>query len=65
LATAGGDRLIKIYKVVNFTLFKTLNDGTNKITSIIFSSNSKFLISGGYDKILRIYNIENSFELTK
>ena len=65
MATAGGERIIIIYKVLNFILFKILNDGTSKITSITFSYDSSILIIDGNDKILRIYNLNKLFELYK
>ncbi len=57
LASAGGDKIIKLWYWKTGTEIKNLKGHTSAIVSICFFNDGKMLASGGGDKIIKLWNI--------
>ena len=58
--------MIAIWDYSNKQVIKEINtEPTNEIRSINFSIDGKFLIAGGFDKKIRIYDVQNDFSLIR
>ena len=56
LATAGQDRQIKIWDLQSFQCSKSIDAHSNQITCLKFSRSSNMLISGSFDKSVKVWN---------
>ena len=54
LATAGSDGMIRVWRVVDGRLLRSLRGHTGAVWSIAFSPNGQLIASGGADGSLRI-----------
>ena len=57
LASAGGDKIIKLWNWKTGTGIKNLKGHTRFIESICFFNDGKMLASGGADQIIKLWNI--------
>ncbi len=62
-AVGFSDWRISIFNSENFTLNKTLESHTNSVFSICYSPNGNYLLSGGRDAILKVWDIKNNYQL--
>ena len=51
--------MIKLWNYSHGKLYKTLHGHNNEINSVIISQNSKYIASGGDDKLIMIWGISN------
>lgn len=63
LATAGYDRLIKIWDVGTGKLLRTLKDHSDSVYSIAFHPSGKLLASGGADRAVKVWEVETGKRL--
>jgi len=54
---------MKIWSMVTFTELKTLSENSSSIECMIFTPNSKTLISGGGDNLIRLWSMETFTEI--
>lgn len=60
LATAGGDGTVNIWDVRKSTLAQTILAHDSTVSAVQFDkSNGRFLMSGGYDKNIKVYSSDN------
>lgn len=59
IAIASADHLIRIFDLSSFELIKTLNLHNAWVLELIFSEDGKFLISGGYQSEIIIWETES------
>lgn len=64
LALSGSDCTMLLYDVETKRLLNTFSGHTKDIHSILFSSNGEWVITGGYDSVINIWNTQN-FEQIK
>ncbi len=60
LASAAGDRTVKVWNVATGKRLFTLSESTAELYSVAFSPNGKQIAAGGVDKTLRTWNITPS-----
>ena len=65
LAVGFSDHSIRIINLDNFQTIATLKEHTNSVFSVVYSPDGRFLLSGGRDVTLKIWDVENSYELVK
>lgn len=56
--SASGDKTIKIWDLDNFIEIRTLKGHQAEIYNIAISSDAKHIVSGGADKIMRLWCFE-------
>ncbi len=60
------DKSIIIYYVNdNFNQIKKIQDHTHYVSSIGFSNDNKYLVSGSYDQSIIIYDVNDNFNQIK
>ena len=59
IATAGGDRQIRLWDTQNGKLLKTFSGQSGTIFSLDFSPDGKFLVSGGWDQSIIVWDISS------
>jgi WD40 repeat protein len=60
MAWVGGKKKVEIRKVVgNMKNFERKEGHSDWVTSVSFSSDNRYLASGSYDKIVKIWSVEN------
>ena len=59
VATAGKDKIIRIYKLVSGDLFREKSGSIMAIVDICFSADDEYIVSGGDDKIIRLFKVES------
>jgi WD40 repeat protein len=59
LATAGGDRVLRLWNTTNWELIRSLKGHTGTILCLEFSNDSQYVVSGGWDYMTFIWNVEN------
>ncbi|HEY0754917.1 MAG TPA: TIR domain-containing protein [Ktedonobacteraceae bacterium] len=64
LARQAHDRALEIH-AKKFTLLHELKEHSDKVTSIALSSDGKTLVSGSYDKTIRVWNVQTGQTLYK
>ena len=52
------DNSIKIWSLENFTLKKTLNKHSHKISSLSLSSDNNYILSSSYDSLLYLWDLK-------
>jgi WD40 repeat protein len=59
VATAGKDKMVRLYSLSTFHLLSLLSGHTQKVNSVDFSSSGLLLASGSEDFTIRIWSVEN------
>ena len=59
LASASADRTVKIWRVADGTLVKTLGGFFDSVTSVTFSHNGQTLVAGSTDRNIKVWNVAN------
>ena len=62
-AVGFSDWRISIFNSENFTLKKVLESHTNSVFSLCYSPNGNYLLSGGRDAILKVWDVKNNYQL--
>ncbi len=62
-AVGFSDFSIKIYDGETYQLKRTLNGHSNSVFALSYSKDGKCLISGGRDAMLKVWDVENDFDL--
>jgi WD40 repeat protein len=57
LATAGADRIIKIWKTGTWECIHEISSHLGDVNSVRFSFNSKLIISSSFDKTVKIHDV--------
>jgi WD repeat-containing protein 61 len=65
VAFASGENHILIYNLKTFERLYSFEAHTDAVNAVAFDKNGDFLISGGKDAYLKIWNVNNGFELIK
>jgi len=65
LAVGFSDHSIRIVNLDTLQTSNTLTGHTNSVFSVSYSPDGRFLLSGGRDVTLKIWDVENSYELVK
>ena len=66
LATCGGDKLVKLWKVPDSgapTPLAELRGHANPVSSVAFSNDGRLLASGGGDLIVKVWDVQNGTEV--
>ncbi|MEI6595106.1 MAG: WD40 repeat domain-containing protein [Bacteroidota bacterium] len=63
IAVGYSDFIIRLYDTENFELTHTLEAHTNSVFALCFSPDGKYLISGGRDAMLNVWDIKNNYQL--
>jgi WD40 repeat protein/tRNA A-37 threonylcarbamoyl transferase component Bud32 len=64
-ASAGGDRLVRIWNADTRRLAFSLSGHEGKVTSVDFSSDSSLVASGAEDKTVRVWEVETGREIAR
>jgi WD40 repeat protein len=64
-ANVGSDRLINIWNVQSGDLVKQLQGHTASVKSLAFSPDNKLLASGGWNDIIRFWNIDSEKQIKR
>jgi WD40 repeat protein len=64
-ASAGGDRLVRIWSADTRRLAFTLSGHEGKVTSVDFSSDSSLVASGAEDKTVRVWEVQSGREIAR
>ena len=62
IATASGDRVIRVVEVATEALYRQFEGHDNEIVSIAYDATGQRLISGSRDKTVRIWSIDDGVE---
>lgn len=62
-AVGFSDFSIRIYDAESFQLKKTMHGHSNSVFALCYSKDGKYLVSGGRDAMLKVWDVENNFEL--
>ena len=65
IATAGGDKLIKLWDPRDGTFVRSLRAHTNEVTSVQYTQNELYLISSGADMVIMVWDLTVNSVLTK
>ncbi len=65
IAIGYSDHQIRVFDIENGNLKYVLSGHTNSVFTVQYSPNGQFLLSAGRDAHLRIWNVENNYELYK
>ena len=57
MASAGEDRRVKIWDLASSNLFKEFRGHNETVHSLVWSSDSNLLVSGGMDGIIKLWDI--------
>lgn len=60
VATAGGDRTVKVWSTATGKRLYTLSESTAELYAVAFSPDGKQLAAGGEDRALRTYNVRTN-----
>ena len=64
-AAGYSDNTIGIFDLTDFSLKKVIDAHTNSVFSLTYSPDFRFLLSGGRDAHLKIWNVEENYSLEK
>lgn len=59
IATAGGDRSVKIWNLKDFSCIKTLEGHQNSVLAVDFLANGQQLLTSAADGLIKLWNIRN------
>lgn len=59
LASGSGDHTVKIWRIADGALLRTLTGFFDSVTSIAFSHNGQLLVAGSIDRNVRAWNVNN------
>jgi hypothetical protein len=65
VAFASGEKEVLIYNLKTFERLYSFEAHTDAVNAVAFDKSGDFLISGGKDAYLKIWNVNNGFELIK
>ena len=65
LAIGFSDHTVRIYDSANYQLKQTLADHTNSVFVVRYTPDQRYLISGGRDAHLRIWDVKKNYQLTE
>lgn len=57
LASASADRTVKVWRVADGALLRTLGGFYDTVTSVAFSHNGQWLVAGSIDRYVRVWNV--------
>ncbi len=60
MATAGGDKAIKLWEVPGGKLIKTLNGHTEGVLALRFMRSDKYIVSVGEDKAVNLWSVDSA-----
>jgi WD40 repeat protein len=64
LAVGGSNNMLKLYEISSGKLIKEFNTLQNWVTSVAFSIDGKFILSGGSDNRVKIWNMDGTIYKT-
>lgn len=65
VAIGFSDHTVRIYDTANYQLKQTLTDHTNSVFVVRYTPDQRYLISGGRDAHLKIWDVEKNYQLAK
>jgi U3 small nucleolar RNA-associated protein 13 len=57
LATASGDKTVKLWNISDFSCIKTFESHANSVLRVDFLSDGQQLVSSGSDGLVKIWNV--------
>ncbi|MBI2263766.1 MAG: caspase family protein [Armatimonadetes bacterium] len=63
LATAGGDRMVKLWDVASGRVLATLESHTNSVEAVAWSPDGRVLATGSWDNTLRLWDVRTGRSL--
>ncbi len=65
MAIGFSDHTVRIYDTTNYQLKQTLTDHNNSVFVVRYTPDQRYLVSGGRDAHLRIWDVKKNYQLTK
>lgn len=65
IAIGFSDHTVRIYDSTNYQLKQTLTGHTNSVFVVKYTPDQRYLVSGGRDAHLRIWDVEKNYQLTQ
>ena len=65
IAIGFSDHTVRIYDATNYQLKQTLSGHTNSVFVVRYTHNQRYLVSGGRDAHLRIWDVDKNYQLTE
>ncbi len=65
VAIGFSDHTVRIYDSTNYQLKQTLSGHTNSVFVVRYTPDQRYLVSGGRDAHLRIWDVEKNYQLTQ
>ena len=65
VAIGFSDHTVRIYNTTNYQLKQTLTGHTNSVFTVKYTPDRRYLVSGGRDAHLKIWDVEKNYQLTE